>query len=275
MQKEKKLYYLLLFIILFLSSLLIIPICLLLLFPRVEGNALYLRMMAAYPLSLAILSVMMKKAGGKGLRDLIGKIDWKLFLTVFIIFFLYSAVSGLIKGGIERNPAPISTQIISLIISITTIPMQCVTEELLFRILIQKAVMTEDFASLWKKKLTALLISSAFFSSLHLANSEALLFGSIMLSFSYYFLSGAFLFALTLITRDYSANISYHIANNMFIAAIVNRAKGATIPSSSFFIFEGNFNTFDTVFSFIGAIVIIMAGIKIYLRHKRRADKIG
>lgn len=272
MKNAQQTYYFMLFIIAFFSTLIIIPVCFLLFFPRFEGNLLYLRLMIAYPISLILINAIQKKSSGETLRKLIGPLDKKLFLLVFITTTLLSLTGSMISGEIMRNDAALKSILISSLISILFIPLQCLSEELIFRILPQKIILSDSFSSPMREKNIASVISSALFSLLHLPNSEALLFNSILLSFLYFFLSGIFLCALTFIEKGYTANISYHIANNIFIAALINRKDGETIPSEPFFFYEGNFDVFHTIISLVWAIIIIMAVEMIYIRHSRRAQ---
>ncbi len=272
MQKEKSIYYLILFIVSFLTTLIVIPLLLLLLFPSAAKNALYLRLMVGYPISLAIISIVMKKSSGKGMKALIGPVDVKLFALIFLATLLISLIGCLFGGGIQPNQSGAVEIAISLLISILFIPMQCFSEELVFRILPQKIILPSSFSSPLRYKILSAVLSSAFFAVLHLPNSEALLFNSTALSFLYFFLSGIFLCALTFIEKGYTANISYHIANNIFIAALINRKDGETIPSEPFFFYEGNFDVFHTIISLVWAIIIIMAVEMIYIRHSRRAQ---
>ncbi len=267
-------YYILLLVLAFLVTLIAVPLILLLLFPFNGGLIPYLRLMAGYPVSLAIINTVMKKSSGKGIKELTGKIDARIFAAVFAAIFALSLAGTFLKGNIERNTDPLYVSFISLIISILFVPMQCFSEELIFRILFQKAVMKDGFESPVSQKATALILSSAVFSIMHLGSNEAMMFNSTALSFLYYFASGAFLTGLTFIEKGYAGAIAYHTANNLFIAAAVNsKSDIATLPSSSFFLSESSFDPFSAIFSLISAIVI--AGIIELFFSRQRREQIG
>ena len=272
MHKNERIYYFLLLLLSFATVLIIMPIIATLLFPKTEGILLYLRMMAPYPIALLIIEIVMRKSSGKTLKELTGKIDKLLFLIILITIFAISIIGSVSDSEIIRNDAKVKNIIISLIISIIFIPMQCYSEELIFRILPQRIALSDYFDSPLRDKIAVSIVSSAVFASLHLSNSEAQLFNNLALSFSYYFISAAFLSLLSFIERGYTSPIAYHTANNLFIAAVINRKDKATIPSEPFFIFNGNFEAINSIISLVWAMIIITAVVIIYKMQLRRAE---
>ncbi len=273
--ENKGLYYLIVFASLFLLSLLVIPLVLMLFFPASDGNLLYLRTMASYPAALMIVNRMMKKSSCESLFSMIMPIRKGLFIAVFIAVCSLSLASSLLEGSIIKNRLPLSTLLLSFLISIIFIPLQCTAEEIIFRILPQKILLRNSFDSPWIMKSLTALLSSAFFSSLHMANSEALLFESRALSFSYYFLSGALLCTLTYIERGYTSAISYHTANNLFVTIVMNRAEESTLASSPFFLRAGDFNDYSSIFSLIAAIIVTVTVVTLYRIRQIRREQIG
>lgn len=271
MQKEERLYYLILFILSFTTILLAVPVILMIIFPSAKGNLLYLRLMAGYPISLMIIQIIMKKTRGYGLEKITGKIDKKLFVCIFLTLIFVSLIFSIRERGIERNDASFHRILLSTLISVLFIPMQCYSEELIFRIIPQK-MMSNGFSSrIWEKAAIS-VISSLFFALLHLPNSEAQLFNSQAVSFMYYFISALFLCLISLMEKGYTAPIAYHTANNLFIAVIISRKDAATIPSEPFFFFCGNFESLNSIISLAWAMLITIAIILIYKkRQKRRA----
>ena len=250
MQKEERLYYLILFILSFTTILLAVPVILMIIFPSAKGNLLYLRLMAGYPISLMIIQIILKKTRGYGLEKITGKIDKKLFVCIFLTLIFVSLIFSIRERGVERNDASFHRILLSTLISVLFIPMQCYS---------------------WEKAAIS-VISSLFFALLHLPNSEAQLFNSQAISFIYYFISALFLCLISLMEKGYTAPIAYHTANNLFIAVIISRKDAATIPSEPFFFFCGNFESLNSIISLAWAMIITIAIILIYKQgQKRRA----
>ena len=265
MQKEERLYYLILFILSFTTILLAVPVILMIIFPSAKGNLLYLRLMAGYPISLLIIQIIMKKTRGYGLEKITGKIDKKLFVCIFLTLIFVSLIFSIRERGIERNDVSFHRILLSTLISVLFIPMQCYSEELIFRIIPQK-MMSNGFSSrIWEKAAIS-VISSLFFALLHLPNSEAKLFNSQAVSFMYYFISALFLCLISLMD-------AYHTANNLFIAVIISRKDAATIPSEPFFFFCGNFESLNSIISLAWAMIITIAIILIYKKGQKRGKK--
>ena len=270
MERVKNAYYPVLLIITFMMALLVLPVMLLLLFPDAEGNLLYLRMMASYPVTLAILPQTMRKMRGERISDLTGKIEPRLFIIITIFIFAISSLRSIIDGKVQPSGENAANILISLIISLLFIPAQCLIEELIFRIIPQKIALRNSFNSTTLEKVAVTAISSAVFSFLHLGNSEALLMGSHWASFIYFFLSGAFLFTLTFIEKGYTSAIAYHTANNLFIAVVINIKDAATIPSYPFFFSERNLAPAETITSLVLTMLMVSAIVMAYKKRQLR-----
>lgn len=264
-----RIYYTLLLILSALLSLVAVPTIAYIMIPQDGGNLTYLSLMISYPISLSLIAWALKKSGKIRLKDIYGKIDYNLIAIIFIATIILSSVFSFAEGNIFFSERDGLEVLASAIISFAFIPLQCFTEEFIFRILFQKAMLKDSFKSSIPSKAIALVLSSAIFASLHLFNSEALLFNSTFSSFAYYFLSGAFLFVLTYIEKGYNAAFSYHTANNLFISVFLSRDGANTIPSSSIFVTKSNFNANFAFLSLVSAIVITCAIVLAYTKARR------
>lgn len=146
------------------------------------------------------------------------KIDWK---RIFFSFGLWTIVTILLVG-IDIYFSPDSyvlnfdlTKFIALaIIGIILIPMQTSFEEYLFR-----GHMMQGLGILAKNRWVPLVVTSALFGLMHIANPEVekLGFGILI----YYIGTGFFLGILTLMDEGLELALGFHAANNLITALLV------------------------------------------------------
>ncbi len=146
------------------------------------------------------------------------KIDWK---RVFFSFFFWGIISsGLTLMDYYTNPESyvynfeFSRFIVLAIIAIILVPIQTSFEEYLFR-----GYLMQGLGVIFKNKWLPLLLTSAVFGLLHIANPEIEQLGYILLV--YYIGTGLFLGVITLMDDGLELAIGFHAANNLFTALLV------------------------------------------------------
>lgn len=147
------------------------------------------------------------------------KIDWKRFWFVFLIWGLFS--SGLVLIDyffITPEDYVLNFKlgpfIILCIIAIIMVPLQTSFEEYLFR-----GYLMQGIGVLAKNKWVPLIITSAVFGLLHIANPEVDKLGYIIMV--YYIGTGLFLGIMTLMDEGMELALGFHAANNLFTALLV------------------------------------------------------
>ena len=154
----------------------------------------------------------------KQLTTIRPKIDWKRVGFIFVLWGVIS--SGFILMEYWMTPEnyvwnfePIRF-IILFLIAIIMIPLQTSFEEYLFR-----GYLMQGMGVIFKNKWLPLLITSAVFGLLHIANPEVEKLGYTILVF--YIGTGLFLGIITLMDDGLELALGFHSANNLFTALLV------------------------------------------------------
>lgn len=146
------------------------------------------------------------------------KIDWKRFWFAFIFWGVIS--TGLILIDMQMTPEDyvlnfkLKPFLILLFVAIIFIPLQTSFEEYLFR-----GYLMQGIGVMTKSKWIPLVITSAIFGLLHIANPEIEQLGYILLV--YYIGTGLFLGIVTLMDDGLELALGFHAANNLFTALLV------------------------------------------------------
>lgn len=189
--------------------------------------------------------------------------DEKVNLKTFILLFLVSLTLLSFDSFCLSNFTYIGFK--PLVFSyFFLIPVQTLSEEIIFRQLTLKL-----FASTDKKWLRALsiLLSATIFAIMHIANPEAV----DKLYLIYYFLWGLFAVLLTLYAGSIIPTFSFHLANNLFIAVVMNYPDSA-LPVYSLFLKNEKPNLIHAVtFTFFSFLVITL--IMIFLKKRSQYGK--
>ncbi len=179
-------------------------------------------------------------------RDI--KVDWRFFWTIFALSSLLLALDSFCFSSFTYegfNPL--------LLTYFVLIPIQTLSEEIMFRQLPLKLFNVID--KNWKRALIVLL-SASVFCLMHIANPEA----SDKLFLIYYFVWGLFAVLLTLYAGSIIPTFAFHLANNLFIAVVMNYPDSA-LPVFSLFLKTETPNLVHAVtftfFSFLGITLII------------------
>jgi membrane protease YdiL (CAAX protease family) len=146
------------------------------------------------------------------------KIDWKRFWTIFFFWGILS--SGLIVLDYSMSPEDyvwnfeLQPFLILCVIAIILVPIQTSFEEYLFR-----GYLMQGLGVVTKYKWIPLVVTSAVFGMLHIANPEVDKLGPIIMV--YYIGTGLFLGIMTLMDEGLELALGFHAANNLFVALLV------------------------------------------------------
>lgn len=151
-------------------------------------------------------------------------------VEVALIYLLFLIVISLINHkNIELNPSSLTYKLSFLIPVLILTPMQSLSEEILFRALPARIIYKDNL----KPSVLASILSGIVFVIPHLGNIE--LTRGTLYSILYYFVWGSLALSLALYTRGFEAPVAMHIANNLYIALIVNYKNGS-MPTSALFV---------------------------------------
>ncbi len=146
------------------------------------------------------------------------QIDWKRVL--FIFFFWGIVSSGLVLADYYMTPEnyelnfQLESFIILCVIAIIFVPLQTSFEEYMFR-----GYLMQGIGVVVKNKWMPLIITSAVFGLLHIANPEVEKLGPMIMV--YYIGTGLFLGIMTLMDEGMELSLGFHAANNLFTALLV------------------------------------------------------
>ncbi|MBD0824541.1 CPBP family intramembrane glutamic endopeptidase [Aestuariibaculum marinum] len=146
------------------------------------------------------------------------QIDWKRVL--FIFFFWGIISSGLVLADYYMTPEnyklnfQLKPFIILCVIAIIFVPLQTSFEEYMFR-----GYLMQGIGVVVKNKWMPLIITSAVFGLLHIANPEVEKLGPMIMV--YYIGTGLFLGIMTLMDEGMELSLGFHAANNLFTALLV------------------------------------------------------
>ncbi|WP_242204502.1 CPBP family intramembrane glutamic endopeptidase [Aestuariivivens insulae] len=146
------------------------------------------------------------------------KIDWSRFWFVFILWGVISSGMVLIDYIIAPENYLLNFKLVPFIIlcviAIVLVPLQTSFEEYLFR-----GYLMQGIGVIVKNKWVPLIITSAVFGLLHIANPEVDKLGYIIMV--YYIGTGLFLGIMTLMDEGMELALGFHAANNLFTALLV------------------------------------------------------
>ncbi|MFH4968270.1 type II CAAX endopeptidase family protein [Gaetbulibacter sp. M240] len=186
-----------------------------------EPNFSLFLMLLSFAAGLGALLLIVKFLHNLSIKQLTTtrpKIDWKRVGFIFVLWGLIS--SGFILMEYWMTPEDYVWNfepmrfIILFLIAIIMIPLQTSFEEYLFR-----GYLMQGMGVIFKNKWLPLLITSAVFGLLHIANPEVEKLGYTILVF--YIGTGMFLGIITLMDDGLELALGFHAANNLFTALLV------------------------------------------------------
>lgn len=182
---------------------------------------------------------------------------WRYAIICGAAYAAFMALAAPIAGGIERSSVAFKDFLIFLIPVLLATPLQAISEEVLFRALPARITCGWRLPSTPLSALPLAIIGGLLFTLPHLGNAEVVASKGI-LPVLYYFLWGALAMALGIAADGFEAAAAMHVANNLFIALVVNY-RGSSMPLMSLFISEqagGIVSLIETIIIY-GIIMII------------------
>jgi len=146
------------------------------------------------------------------------KTDWKRIFFSFTLWAVFSIVTVLATYIASPEDFVINFKVVPflllLIISIIMVPIQTSSEELIFR-----GYLMQGIGGLVHNRWLPLLLTSAIFGLLHIANPEVAEMGYIIMV--YYIGTGLILGIMTLMDEGLELALGFHAANNLVGALLV------------------------------------------------------
>jgi len=204
----------------------------------------YMLFLLVFPFSLIALYLGQKflhKRSILSLHTAAKKIRWTRGMQAFLLTWVVLGSFTLI--GHFSGLSPINTNFdagrfaIYALVSLTFLPMQSGTEEIVFR-----GYLNQGFTHILKNKWIAFIITSVLFAAMHLSNPEALKGaedGILILTMSSYFFFGFIACFMVWMDDGLESAIGFHAANNTFAAIFVNY-EGSVLPTPSLFMASPN-----------------------------------
>lgn len=204
-----------------------------------------------------------------------GGIRWKYAIKCG---FLYLAVMAAAQLCMAADTAwaglPLDEWASFLLPVIIMTPLQALSEEILFRALPARLAYGRSLPNTPLKAIPLTAAGAFIFMLPHLGNSEVQAASSAIIPALYYFLWGALAMLLSIATDGFEAPIAMHIANNLFIALIVNYSS-SSMPTKALFLTSGTTTAFTlveaaVVFILIYALSLRAGTVKPAFRLERR-----
>lgn len=146
------------------------------------------------------------------------EIDWKRFWFIFILWGVVSSSFVLTDYYLSPEDYVFNFNLVPFailcVIAIALVPLQTSFEEYLFR-----GYLMQGIGVIVKNKWVPLVITSAIFGLMHIANPEVDKLGYVIMI--YYIGTGLFLGILTLMDEGMELALGFHAANNLFTALLV------------------------------------------------------
>lgn len=118
--------------------------------------------------------------------------------------------------------------LILFLICIVFLPIQTLTEEIMFR-----GYLMQGLSQVFKNGLIPLIITSILFGMAHMSNPETSAYGSTLM-LSYYILFAFFLGVITLLSEGLELAYGIHLANNL-ISALLVTSKNSVLKTDAIF----------------------------------------
>ncbi len=182
---------------------------------------------------------------------------WKYASYVALIYIAFLVVVSFFQfKTIRFNSAPFIDKLRFLLPVLILTPMQALSEEIFFRVLPARLIYHNELPKTIKSSMPLIVLSGFLFLIPHLGNPEVS--ATAIFSCIYYFLWGASAMVLGLYTDGFEAPVVMHIANNLYIALIVNYSN-SSMPTEALFTNAGVTSSIFSVFEVVAIYMIIIA----------------
>jgi len=194
---------------------------------------------------------------------------WRLALMAFGIWILglglLAVALSIIKPGSIRfnSRIHISERLLMAALVLLLTPLQCIAEELLFRGVLWRMLEGHRLGNALRNSIAGLVFTLA-----HLTNTEIGLSPEGMLALVYYFLTGFLFMEMTTSSNGLETAFGAHIANNLFIALIMNYPS-SSLESAALFMQDKMHPSADLILLIVCA-ALILRGIAWYARQPER-----
>ena len=161
---------------------------------------------------------------------------WRLFWFSVGVWLIGISLTMLVTALIEPKAilfnatTTLANRLFLMLIALILTPIQCIAEELLFRTTLWRML-----AHRVKRGWVISAISGIIFTLAHLSNLEVQSSNFSLPILGFYFLSGYLFMEMTRVHGGTEAAFGAHIANNMFLALVINYA-GSSLTSDPWFI---------------------------------------
>ena len=164
-----------------------------------------------------------------------GAFRWKLSLKTGLIYLLFMAAAAPVASkGLHWSGIRLSDFLSSLIPVIILTPLQALSEEILFRVIPLRFIPQERMPRNAAEALPYTIISGLLFALPHLGNNEVTSSESALLPFICYMLWGCGAAFISVASGGFEAAIAMHVANNLFIALVMNY-ENSSMPVKAIF----------------------------------------
>lgn len=170
---------------------------------------------------------------GMILRD-DGRADWKVLASGVLSALCVLVAGMLLTEGVQPVSAPAARRLAFLCAALVLTPLQALSEEVVFRVLPVRAVTGGSLDCPPWRQIAASLVSGLLFLALHLSNSEFSLGLNKVLVALYYFLFGVLGTLTSFRKGGFEAVWGVHLANNLFIALVLNYPGSPYVTPSLF-----------------------------------------
>ena len=172
---------------------------------------------------------------------------WTVAIALFMLILSPSSIT-------YSPPKSLSSRLLFMAVALVVTPLQSYIEELLFRITFWRML-----EGRLKSNLLISVLSGLFFTLFHLFNVEVTQAPIKIIPLLYYFLAGFVFMMMTTNHQGGEAAIGAHVANNLFLALIVNY-QGSSLTSDAWFTLEAPPIWSDLILLIICGLIVIRYG---------------
>lgn len=201
----------------------------------INKSLLLALMMGMFVATLLFLWLALKFIQHKPLSSIINgfeTIRWNRYFFAFAVWGVLITVLTLLSYLVSPQEMEIRFDtgrfLLLLLVSIVFIPIQTLTEELIFR-----GYLMQGFGLLFKNAIAPLIITSVLFGLMHGSNPEAKAHG-LFIMMPYYIFFGAFLAMLTLLDEGTELAMGIHCANNL-VSSLLICSKNSVLQTDAIF----------------------------------------
>lgn len=188
------------------------------------------------------------------------KFRWPLFFFAFGVWIVAIILYMLLFSTpsiIYSPPQNLANRLLFMAVALVVTPLQSLVEELLFRVTFWRML-----EGRLKSNLLISLISGGIFTLFHLFNLEVAQAPIKIIPLLYYFLAGFVFMMMTTSHRGGEAAMGAHVANNLFLALVVNY-QGSSLTSDAWFTLAAPPIWGDLILLIICGLIVIRYGKRI------------